>query len=229
MIPIRDNAATHRLAPINTALVLFNIAVFVAQMASPRVAEIASGLALVPADLSGSGTFALPSAVTLLTSIFIHAGVVHLAGNMLYLFIFGVAVEERLGHARFLMLYTTAGVFSGFAMVAIAPHSAVPIVGASGAIAGILGAYLMLCPRSRLVTFWPLPIKFGLVEVPAIVYLLIWFAIQLMEGVYKTAPGAPPGGIAWWAHIGGFLFGLALGPLLAPPPTKPARRRRRIT
>jgi len=224
--PTRDDTERSRPAPVNTALVAINIGVFIGQIISPQVAAITAGLALVPAAITGSGSFAIAPAITLVTSMFIHAGVAHIAGNMIFLLIFGAAVEQRLGHLRFMILYLMAGVFSGFATIAIGPHSGVPVVGASGAIAGILGAYLMLFPRARIALFWDwLPIV-GRVNIPVLFFLLAWFAAQLLEGALATAPGAPPGGIAWWAHIGGFLFGLALGPLLAPPPPKPARRPR---
>jgi len=221
--PVREAAERSRFAPVNSGLVAINIGIFIAQIISPQIAVITASLALVPATITGSGSFAIGPAITLVTSMFIHAGIAHIAGNMIFLLIFGAAVEQRLGPIRFLMLYLMAGIFSGFATVAIAPHSAVPVVGASGAIAGILGAYLMLFPRARIAVFWDWMPIFGRVNISVLFFLLAWFASQLIEGVLTTAPGAPPGGIAWWAHIGGFLFGLALGPLLAPPP-KPGRR-----
>lgn len=143
---------------------------------------------------------------------FLHGGLLHVAGNMLYLFIFGAAVEEALGHARFLAFYLAAGIAAALAMAAFMPQSGVPVIGASGAIAGILGAYFVLYPRARILTVLPIFPFFYFREIPAVVYLLVWFAAQLYWGLADTGEAA--GGVAWWAHVGGFLFGMALGPML---------------
>ena len=160
---------------------------------------------------------------TLVTSLFLHAGLVHLAGNMLYLFVFGPAVEGRLSHARFLGFYIASGTFACLVMVAMAPRSQVPVIGASGAIAGVLGGYFVLYPGGRIKTVLPASFVLRRVDIPAVLYLLIWFALQLYLGI-SSGPGGPLlGGVAWWAHVGGFLFGVAAAPLAA---RKPARRRR---
>jgi len=149
------------------------------------------------------------SPVTLFTSLFIHGDVLHIAGNMLFLYIFGPAVEDRFGHARFLWFYLAAGVAAGLAMVWMEPQSQTPTIGASGAIAGVLGSYFVLYPRARIATLVPLLFFVQVIEVPAILYLLLWFALQLHAAVQGG------GGVAWWAHVGGFLFGVALAPILA--------------
>ena len=221
MIPMRDNLGARRLAPSNTFLILVNLVVFGYELKLGRHAEsLLSRLGMEPARLLYPVRDAYASVwppATLVTSLFLHGGVLHIASNMLYLFIFGAAVEARMGHLRFLLFYIAAGVASGLAMAWMEPSSHVPVVGASGAIAGVLGAYFVLFPRARILTILPLFIFIELIEVPAILYLLIWFALQLYYGVESgtKAHGAMMGGVAWWAHVGGFLFGVTLGPLLA--------------
>jgi membrane associated rhomboid family serine protease len=160
---------------------------------------------------------------TLVSSLFLHAGLLHVAGNMLYLFVFGPAVEGRLGHARFVGFYLASGIIACLTMVAMAPESYVPVIGASGAIAGVLGGYLMLHPAGRISTVLPASLILRRVEVPAIFYLLIWFGLQLYWGISAGPSGPLLGGVAWWAHVGGFLFGVAAAPLIA---AKPVKRRR---
>jgi membrane associated rhomboid family serine protease len=155
---------------------------------------------------------------------FVHGGFWHIAGNMLYLFIFGAAVEYRMGASRYLIFYLAAGIASALATVWIAPESSVPVIGASGAIAGVLGAYFILYPRGRILTIIPIFMFVQFVEIPAVIYLLLWFAVQLYAGLEQGGRAATmAGGVAWWAHIGGFLFGVALGPMLAV--NRPRRRR----
>jgi membrane associated rhomboid family serine protease len=151
---------------------------------------------------------------TVLTSMFIHGSLGHIAGNMLYLFIFGPAVEERTGPAHYLSFYLLSGIASAAATVAMAPQSQVPVIGASGAIAGVLGAYFILYPRGTILTFFP-PFFF---RVPAVLYLIAWFAAQLYWGIVSGASGSFVGGVAWWAHVGGFLFGVAAGPIAVREP-----------
>lgn len=227
MIPLRDNVARHRLSPINTLLIVANVAVFMHEVAlGPHLEAFVGRFAMVPALVSGAhlrttGLIAprLWPPLTLVTSLFIHGGVGHIAGNMLYLFIFGPAVEERTGATRYLWFYLVCGIASGVATVAMAPVSHVPVIGASGAIAGILGAYFVLYPRGRILALFP---PFFFFELPAVVYLIFWFGAQLYWGIVSGAAGILVGGVAWWAHVGGFLFGVAAGPLVA---RAPARRR----
>ena len=156
---------------------------------------------LVPADFSW---------VTLFTSMFLHGGFLHVGGNMLYLWIFGDNVEDRMGHGRFLVFYLLCGTAAALAQTMTAPDSVVPMVGASGAIAGVMGAYFVLYPQSRIVTLIPLFFFFQVIEVPAILFLGIWFLMQFLSGVGSivTAPAATPGGgVAFWAHVAGFVGG----------------------
>ena len=229
MIPFRDNQAGRRLTLINLMLIAANIAVFVYEASlGGNVAAFIYQYAMIPAHITATfegahGLAGPPTLETILTSMFLHGGILHLAGNMLYLFIFGAAVEEALGHLRYLIFYLLCGIASALAMVAFLPHSTLPVIGASGAIAGVLGAYFVLYPRAKITTILPILILIYFVDIPAIVYLLVWFVAQLYAGVSERADVA--GGVAWWAHVGGFLVGMLLGPLLTK--TASAGRRRR--
>ncbi len=235
MIPFRDNQASRRLTLINVMLIVANIAVFIYEASlGVGIENFIYQYAMIPAHLTSAleGTRELvrvpygigtpPVLETIVTSMFLHGGILHLAGNMLYLFIFGAAVEEAMGHVRYMLFYLICGIASALAMAAFTPHSTVPVIGASGAIAGILGAYFVLYPRAKISTILPIFILMYFVEIPAIVYLLIWFVAQLYAGLSQNPEVA--GGVAWWAHVGGFLVGMLLGPLLA---NKASGRRRR--
>jgi membrane associated rhomboid family serine protease len=238
MIPLRDNAAPRRLTPVNSALIVANIAVFIHEVSlGQRVAAFVERFAMVPAAVAqalSAGAWrelgahrdldALAPLMTTVTSTFIHGGFWHIAGNMLYLFIFGAAVEYRMGASRYLMFYFAAGIAAALATVWIAPDSRVPVIGASGAIAGVLGAYFIMYPRGRILTILPIFFFIQFVEIPAVIYLLFWFAVQLYAGLEQSGREAAMGGVAWWAHVGGFMFGIALGPMLAI--NRPTRRRR---
>lgn len=213
MLPLRDSEAERRLVPATTLLIVINFAVFAAEarLALHGSAEFMR-YAMVPAQLAQlhPASAELAALATLITALFLHAGVLHLVGNMLYLLIFGPAVELRMGHLRFLVFYLIAGVVSGLATVLMAPASTIPVIGASGAIAAVLGGYFVLFPRGRITTLW----FYGLIEVPAVLYLLLWFALQLYSALAAGPQTGDVGGVAWWAHIGGFLFGLAATPLI---------------
>lgn len=163
---------------------------------------------LIPAEfLSGTDfppTIPLPIWVTLFTSMFLHGGLLHVLGNMLYLWIFGDNVEDAMGHARFFIFYLACGVAAAFAQMAVAPHSPVPQIGASGAIAGVLAAYFMLFPYARVLTLIPIFFFIRLIAIPAVFFLGFWFIFQVISGA--GALGSE-GGVAWFAHIGGFIAG----------------------
>jgi membrane associated rhomboid family serine protease len=158
--------------------------------------------------------------LSLLTSMFLHGGLLHIAGNMLYLWVFGNNVEDRLGHAGFVVFYLLAGVAAAYAQAWSSPDSVIPMIGASGAIAGTLGAYLVMFPRARIVTLIPLFFFLQLAELPAVVVLGFWFVLQAFQGVGSL--GADVGGVAWWAHIGGFVFGAAVALLFYRRRPRPA-------
>jgi membrane associated rhomboid family serine protease len=234
MIPLRDNAAPRRLTPVNTALIAANIAVFVYELSlGARIADFVGRFAMEPAAVTRAfsnsahrGVEALAPLMTTVTSMFIHGGIWHVAGNMLYLFIFGAAIEYRMGAWRYLIFYFAAGIAAALATVWIAPASTVPVIGASGAIAGVLGSYFILYPRGRILTILPIFVFIQFVEIPAVIYLLFWFAVQLYAGLEEGGnASAMAGGVAWWAHVGGFMFGIALGPILAVNRPRPRRSR----
>jgi rhomboid family protein len=235
MIPIRDSAAPRRLMPINTALIVANLIAFGWELTlGPATSSVIERWAMVPAAVAAaagamayeiSDPASLRQLATIFTAMFLHSGVWHIAGNMLYLFIFGAAVEGRLGSWRYLGFYFAAGLAAAVATVMMAPASRVPVIGASGAIAGVLGAYFVMYPRGKILTVLPLFVFIQLIEIPAVIFLLLWFAVQLWAGLEEGGPAALAGGVAWWAHVGGFLFGMALGPLLARP--EKTRRRKR--
>ena len=232
MIPLRDSEATRRLTPINTLLILANIAVFALEVKLGRHANaMLARYAMVPLRISHihftAPRSALEAIATIFTATFLHAGFLHIAGNLLYLFIFGPAVEERMGTPRYLLFYLAAAGAAGLAMIAMGPDSPVPVIGASGAIAGVLGAYFVIYPRGRITTILPLVIFWPIVQIRAYFYLLFWFIAQLYAGIASGAYGPLTGGVAWWAHVGGFLFGIAVGPLIAPLRPAPLRRVRR--
>jgi hypothetical protein len=209
--------------PANTLLIAANVLVFAYEASlGPDSSELVYRYGLIPERVTAlvrvgaDGDFTAP--FTIISSMFLHGSFFHLAGNMLYLFIFGAAVEQNFGAARYLLFYLLAGIGAGIATIWMDPASTLPVVGASGAIAGVLGGYFILYPRARILTILPLVIFVEFIEVPAVVYLFIWFAVQLLEGLRaSSAAYASVGGVAWWAHVGGFLFGLALAPLLKRP------------
>ena len=218
MIPLRHTLPTRRPATVNRALIIVNVAIFVAMLFAGRRAEVLMDrLGYMPARLlnpAGYGYTAIESVGTLVTSLFIHGGFVHLFGNMIYLWVFGGLVEDVLGHARYFFFFLMCGIVGSLTHTLFFPQSPIPSIGASGCIAGILGAFLVLRPRARIVTLFPLVVYWAMAEVRAIVFLPVWFALQFFNGFMALAAAARTQqavGVAWWAHVGGFLFGLAVG------------------
>ncbi len=204
MIPLRDVIPSRTTPYITIALIALNALAFIYQLSlGEQVNDFILYFGLVPAAFSW---------VTVFTSMFLHGGFLHFGGNMLYLWIFADNVEDRMGHGRFLVFYLLCGVAAALAQAIIDPDSVVPMVGASGAIAGVMGAYFVLYPRSRIVTLVPLFVFVQIMEVPAIFFLGIWFLMQFVSGVGSiatTAAGEPAGGIAFWAHVAGFVAGVS--------------------
>ena len=216
MIPLRDENPS-RTVPVVTRLILAaNLAAFLYELALGQgLGPFLSDWGLVPLRatraLGGEGAplLALASA---LTSTFLHAGWLHLVGNLWYLWIFGDNVEDRLGHAGYLLFYLAAGAASGALHVLVNPLSPVPTIGASGAIAGVLGAYLVMFPRARVITLVPLFVFFKVMALPAVLVLGLWFVFQFFSGALALAYATgTSGGVAWWGHIGGFAFGALVG------------------
>jgi rhomboid family protein len=203
VIPLRDIIPSRTTPVVTISIIALNIIVFLYELSLGRAIDAFTlYYGLVPAAFSW---------VTVFTSMFLHGGVLHVAGNMLYLWIFGDNVEDRMGHGRFLVFYLLCGVAAALAQTITMPDSVVPMVGASGAIAGVMGAYFVLYPRSRIVTLLPFFFFFQVIEVPAILFLGIWFVMQFLSGVgsiVSTIGRGGTGGIAFWAHVAGFVAGI---------------------
>jgi membrane associated rhomboid family serine protease len=182
--------------------------------------ELIMEFGAVPCRLAGTcpADAGLPNpALTVFTSMFLHGGLFHVGGNMLYLWIFGNNVEDSLGHARFAVFYLLAGVAAALAQTAVNPSSAIPMVGASGAVSGVLGAYLLLFPYARVLVLFMIGFFWRFLYVPALIVLGFWIVVQFFNGLVSVAAtGGETGGVAWFAHIGGFLAGLALLFVLRP-------------
>ncbi len=222
MVPLRDDNPVSTTPVVTYGLIGLNIAVFLYQLGLSRVGldRWFEAWALVPAQLSESFQGALEAPayewITLVSSQFLHGGFFHVGGNLLYLWVFGNNIEDQLGHLRFLIFYLGCGVLAGLTQWMVDPASTVPTVGASGAIAGVMGAYILRFPRAHIVTLIPLIIFFTTIRVPAIFFLGFWFVQQALFGLASLSSEASwsDGGVAYWAHSGGFVFGLILGPML---------------
>ena len=221
MIPLRDTIPSERTAWVTRTLVVLNVAAFLLELGQGAgLDRFIYRFGVVPSHWlvsTGSDFLDWPRLfLTLITSQFLHGGILHVASNMLYLWIFADNVEDRLGHAGFLCLYLGCGVVAAVAQILIAPRSSIPMVGASGAIAGVLGAYFLLFPSARIVTLVPLGFFMQTMELPAFVFLGIWFIWQWAEGFMTIGQVADVGGVAFWAHIGGFASGMLAMLVLRP-------------
>jgi membrane associated rhomboid family serine protease len=214
MIPVKDEIATRETPVVNYVLIAINVIVYLFMaLAAPETQEaIVARYAMIPAHFADGVTLA--DMMTIFTSMFMHAGLAHLGGNMLYLWIFGDNVEDRIGHFQYLVFYVVGGVVASLTHLATNWGSELPTVGASGAIAAVLGAYLLLFPASRIVTLIPLGNFSRLTTAPAFVFLGLWFILQLFEGV-MTFGGADVSGVAFWAHVGGFVAGMVMVKLMS--------------
>lgn len=214
MIPLRDDNPT-RIKPVLTVtLIAVNCLVFLYQLSlGPRAGRLfLFQFGAIPSVIVGSAALpahvgAVPPIASIFTSMFLHGSLLHLAGNMLYLWIFGNNIEEALGRFRFIVFYLVCGVAAAMVHIFSNVDSTIPTIGASGAISGVLGAYLMLYPRAQVLTLVPFFFFIQLVYIPAGIVLSLWFVLQLAYGSLGQAAG---GGVAWWAHVGGFLAGMIL-------------------
>lgn len=225
MVPLRDDNPTTITPYVTYGLIAANVLAFLYELTLPpqQLDYFFHLAAVVPRELTASFSGIpvnqpVPEFATLISSQFLHGGFLHLAGNMLFLWIFGNNVEDRLGHAKYLLFYLTCGVLATLAQWYFSQTSGIPSLGASGAIAGVLGAYVIRYPKIEVLTLIPLGIFFTTIRVPAIFFLGFWFVQQALYGVASldapTNIGMESGGIAYWAHTGGFVFGAILGPLL---------------
>ena len=221
MIPLRDENPISTTPIVVYVLIAINIVVFVHQLSlGEQLKEFFQLYAVIPQELSASfaGTppdQPVPELVTLVSSQFLHGGLMHIGFNMLYLWIFGNNIEDSLGHGKFIIFYLTCGVLAGLTHWFFDMESLVPTLGASGAIAGVMGAYVLKYPKAQIVTLLPLGIIFFTIRLPAIFVLGYWFLIQAISsfaslGMTDTAGG----GVAYWAHAGGFVFGIIVGPMM---------------
>jgi membrane associated rhomboid family serine protease len=213
MIPLRDENPSGSPPVVTRVLIGVNAGAFVYELTlGPGLREFLFEWGLVPVRftlaLQGGEESWLGPGVTFLTSMFLHGGWLHLIGNMWYLMIFGDNVEDRLGRFRYILFYLLAGCCSALIHYASHPGSQIPTVGASGAIAAVLGAYTVCYPRARVITLVPLFPFFQIMALPALVVLGLWFVFQFLSAALALAAGGGGGGIAWWAHIGGFVFGM---------------------
>jgi membrane associated rhomboid family serine protease len=204
MFPIRDHNPSGRTPYVTYALIVLNVVVFLSYvgiMTDPRaLSRFYFEWAILPARIMEGGGYE-----TLLTSMFLHGGFMHIAGNMLFLWIFGDNLEDEMGHLGFALFYLACGIGAGLAHVAMSPYSMVPTVGASGAIAGVMGGYLLLFPRAKIDILLIIIIFFRIFTIPAWVMLAVWFVLQFFGGL---AADPSTGGVAYWAHAGGFVLGL---------------------
>jgi len=218
MIPLRDDIPSQKKPIITTLLISVNILVFFYQFSlGEGFEQFVFKYGAIPYQIThGEGitpysTFPFP--LTLFTAMFLHGGFLHILGNMLYLWIFGDNVEDRLGHFKFLVLYLISGIGASLSHIIISPNSTLPMVGASGAIAGVLGAYLIEFPYARISTLVFFGFFVRLIRIPAFFVLGFWFILQIFYALPSLgAPGG--GGVAWFAHIGGFLIGIFLSIIL---------------
>lgn len=219
MIPLKDENPTESFPFISIFLIILNSLVFLYEIYLGDLLELKiRHLTIIPQDFINN--FGPVQLSTLITSLFLHGSIIHLIGNMLYLWIFGNNVEDYLGHFKFLVFYLFCGVFASLTHIFLNPHSNIPTLGASGAVSGILGAYFILFPQARIITLVPFFYFIRVVRIPAFFFIGFWIAFQFFSGVLSSGANSDIGGIAWFAHIGGFFSGILLLPLFY-------RRRRR--
>lgn len=209
MIPYKDDNPTYRLPYVTIGIIISNILIFLLEIISPPGMEkTVYAYGAVPQYILTFEKFQpIHPALTVFTAMFMHGGVFHLGGNMLYLWIFGNNIEDKLGHLRFIIFYIFCGITAAYSHALIDPHSLTPMIGASGAISGILGAYLLLFPRTGVYTLIFLGFFVQVVKIPALIVIGFWAIVQFINGLVSTGL-VKQGGVAWFAHIGGFLTGL---------------------
>lgn len=215
MIPLKDDVPSRTFPYVTVAIIAVNVFVFMYQLTlgETGVERFIYSAAAIPYEITHHVDIrprsVVPPPFTLLTAMFIHGGLLHLVGNMLFLWIFGDNVEDVLGHFRYIIFYLVSGAVAGLAHVAAEPSSIMPMIGASGAIAGVLGAYFLLFPRAQVLTLVFLIFFVTVVRIPAVIFLGFWFLLQILSSGFG-------GGIAWYAHIGGFVAGAVMILLLKP-------------
>ncbi|MCX8043455.1 MAG: rhomboid family intramembrane serine protease [Desulfobacterota bacterium] len=211
MIPLKDTIPSRTFPFVNYLLIAINIICFFYQLSlGPYVQHFISLWGVVPLRVTTLQGDFYQIFSPFITSMFLHGGWLHVLGNMLYLYIFGDNVEDRLGHVRYLIFYLLCGICASVTQVLAAPYARIPMVGASGAIAGVMGAYFCMFPYSRIVTLVFIFFFIEFIEIPAFFFLLFWFVLQFLNGTLSFSTQNAAGGVAWWAHIGGFVAGILL-------------------
>jgi membrane associated rhomboid family serine protease len=223
VIPLRDANPVRRTPIVTIAIIIACVAAFAYQLGvesndgEAGILDLYLTFGLVPAELGrawDSGTSLGSELLAVFTSMFLHANLIHLGGNLIYLWIFGNNIEDRLGRFWFVLFYLGGGVAAALAQIAIDPNSTVPMIGASGAISAVLGAYLVLFPGARILSLVFLGFFYQLIQVPAIIVLGLWFILQLIDGIGSLGLAGAEGGVAFFAHIGGFGAGVIVGVLI---------------
>ncbi|MCX6135930.1 MAG: rhomboid family intramembrane serine protease [Ignavibacteriales bacterium] len=212
MIPLRDTIPSRRFPFSTIGLIIINVVVFLYQRSLGEAAEgFIKVFGLVPVAVAEGFRRGdvIAAALPFVSSVFLHGGWLHLIGNMWFLWIFGDNVEDKLGRGRFLIFYLFCGVGAAAVQMYASPLSGIPIIGASGAIAGVLGSYFLLFPKAKVLTLLPIFFFLTTVEIPAVLFLGLWFVLQILNGTLSVAGGSE-GGVAWWAHVGGFVAGMLL-------------------
>lgn len=216
MIPLRDSIRSDKLPVITIGLIIANALVFFWELllTQEELRRFVYVYGVVPRDFKeisiGDPVLSLQIIGTLFTATFLHAGWIHFLSNMLYLWVFADNVEDRMGKERFLVFYLVAGAIANYAHVIANPNSSIPTIGASGAVAAVLGAYFLSFPRSKILTLLFLGVFFTIIEVPAVMFLFIWFGLQVVSGLASIGAAEVTETVAWWAHIGGFLAGMVM-------------------
>lgn len=226
MIPLKNDIQRNTFPLIVLLLILINILIFFHEISLGKSLELfIKNYGAIPAKFFSNKADLFSRGYPLITSVFLHGSWLHLFGNMWFLWIFGKNIEDRLGHLRFVIFYLACGIAGGLAHIYMNPSSAIPTIGASGAISGILGAYLILYPFARILTAVPIFFFFYFIKVPAFFFLGLWFLIQFFSGTSSilTEPTAT-GAVAWWAHIGGFAAGIIFLPFFLVGRKKDKRR-----
>jgi membrane associated rhomboid family serine protease len=219
---LRDSVRPGKAPFVNWILIGVNLYVFVREiMLTPQeLNEVFYNLGVIPSNvihLLFAGAPLDPVMITFITAMFLHGGWLHVLGNMLFLWVFGDNVEDRMGHLRYLLFYLAAGIIGSFSHILANPTSEVPIIGASGAVAGVLGGYFVTFPKARVLALIPIIFFFTLAEIPAVIFLALWFVLQIFNGAASLGGAVNP--VAWWAHIGGFVAGMILIKIFAPKRT----------
>lgn len=210
MIPLKDDNPTRTIPFVTIAIIAMNILVFIVQlMYASELKDAVYAFGAIPHNIVTFGSVQpIHPFMTIFTSMFMHGGLLHIGGNMLYLWIFGNNIEDRIGHARFIFFYLFCGIVAVLGHTLTEPHSTLPMIGASGAISGVLGAYALLFPRAKVHTLLFFGIFIRIIRIPALIVIVFWAIIQVVNGLLSQGL-LPQGGVAWFAHIGGFIAGLA--------------------